>query len=200
MARMVFALQTKSPMESHRQHAASEASIPKPKDVLKEILQKKDVDSTYHKYSDLTDLFVKGCVSSYSFELMTAVRQNDISVIRKLHESGHNLQCSNKFQESIVHAAARRGCPDILKYLKEVAGVSLRVCCDGGRTPLHDAAWTANPDFTAIRFLLEDCPDLLLVTDKRGFTPLDFVPKEAHDEWNTFLNNNKELVTPRGLR
>lgn len=199
MSRMVFALQTKSPMESHPQHAAKEASVIKPKDTLKQILEEQHIAVQYRKYSDVPDYFVTCCVSSHSLELMTAVRRNDLAAIIRQHEAGHNLQCANKFQESLVHAVARRGHPDMLTYLTEVAGVSLRVCCDGGRTALHDACWTGQPDFTTIRILLVDSPDLLFITDKRNFTPLDYIPQEAHESWNAWLRENKQLLRPRVL-
>jgi hypothetical protein len=77
--------------------------------------------------------------------------------------------------------------------------VSLRVCCDQGRTALHDAAWTGQPNFDAIRILLLDCPDALLLQDNRNFTPLDFVPKDAHEDWNAFLLANRDLVLPKGM-
>jgi hypothetical protein len=40
---------------------------------------------------------------------------------------------------------------------------------------------------------------LLYITDKRGFTPLDYIPKEAHEAWNAWLAENKHLVVPRDL-
>jgi hypothetical protein len=196
---MVYAMQTKSPMESHHHHAASEANIPKPKDTLNDIFVKQGLEVKYRSSSDMPDFFVESCVSSHTFELMTAVRQNDLSVIRKLHESGHNLQCSNKFQESVIHTVARRGLCDILTYLTKVAGCSVRVCCDGGRTALHDACWTGNPSWECLRIVLELCPDLLLVMDKRGLTPLDYIPKDVHEEWNEWLLGNVDLLTPREL-
>jgi len=195
--RMVYAVQTKSALASHGQFAASEADIPKPRDTLEALLKAQGRECQYSKSSDVPHLFTKGCVSSYSLELMNAVRQNDISLIRKLYEDGNNLQSCNRFGESIVHAAARRGNLEVLMVLKELAGVSLHVACQQGRTPLHDACWTGHPDFSVIRYLLEDFPASLYLTDCRGFTPLDFIPKEAHEEWNAFLQENLELVSPR---
>jgi hypothetical protein len=198
-SRMVFALQTKSPLESQDQHKSAEASIPKPKNTLVAILKEQGLSVKYHRYSDLSDYFVHCCVTSHSYELMNAVRRNDLATIQREHLTGTNLQCANKFQESLVHAVGRRGLPDMLTYLHRVAGVSLRVCCDGGRTVLHDACWTSHPEFSSIRIILHDSPDLLYITDKRGFTPLDYIPKEAHEVWNTWLAENKHLVTPRYL-
>ena len=195
--RMVYAVQTKSALASHSHFAASEADIPKPRDTLEALLKAEGRECQYSKSSDVPHLFTKGCVSSYSLELMNAVRQNDIALIRKLYEAGNNLQSCNRFGESIVHAAARRGNLEVLMVLKELAGVSLHVACQQGRTPLHDACWTGHPDFSVIRYLMEDFPASLYLTDCRGFTPLDFIPKEAHEEWNVFLKENLELVAPR---
>jgi Ankyrin repeats (many copies) len=70
----------------------------------------------------------------------------------------------------------------------EEAGVSLRVCCDGGRTVLHDACWTQHPSFDCIRYILEHHQsDLVYCTDRRGFTPLDYVPRDSHAAWHAFL-------------
>jgi hypothetical protein len=202
-SRMVFALQTKSPMESSPQHKAAEANIAKPKETLHQILKEQHgIEKVqYYPYNQVptkADYFVKCCVSSHSFELMNAVRQNDLAAIQRQHQVyKKNLQCANKFQESLVHAICRRGLPDMLTYLHGVAGVSLRVCCDGGRTALHDACWTGRPDFACINILLNDSPDLLYVLDKRNFTPLDYIPKEAHEAWNTWLTAHAHLVKPR---
>jgi hypothetical protein len=198
-SRLVFALQTKSPLESPAQHKSAEANIPRPKDTLVTILKEQGLSVKYHRYSDLPDYFVHCCVTSHSYELMNAVRRNDLATIQREHLAGTNLQCANKFQESLVHAVARRGLPDMLTYLHGVAGVSLRVCCDGGRTVLHDACWTGHPEFSSIGIILQDSPDLLYITDKRGFTPLDYIPKEAHEAWNAWLAQNKHLLSPRDL-
>lgn len=106
------------------------------------------------------------------------------------------MQACNRFGESIVHAAARRGNLEVLQFLKGMCDVSLHVACQQGRTPLHDACWTGTPDFSTIRFLMEDFPDSLYLKDTRGFTPLDFIPKEAHEEWNEFLKENTDIIMP----
>jgi hypothetical protein len=172
-----------------------------PKETLEIIMKAQGMPIQYHKCTDVpANYFVKCSVSSSSFHLMTAVRQNDLATIRYLHEvEGHDLQCSNKFQESLVHTVARRGLPEILSYLRNVAGVSLRVCCDGGRNALHDACWTGSPNFELIDILVHDSPDLLYIMDKRNFTPLDYIPKEAYDVWNEWLNINTHFLLPRVL-
>jgi len=197
--RMVFALQTKSAMESHAHHANAESNIPKPVETLTKLLEARGLTFTTRKSIDNKHLFTEGCVSSHTLELMNAVRHNDMAVIRQLWERGHNFQSSNRFGESVVHSAARRGSLQVLVFFKEMANVSLRCACHQGRTPLHDACWTGQPEFGVIRYLLRDFPESLYLTDTRGFTPLDFIPREAHEEWNEFLEENIDLCLPGGF-
>lgn len=70
-----------------------------------------------------------------------AARTEDLPLLRKLHLEGRNLQCANKFGESIIHIICRRRRDDILNFLVAEVGVSLRLRDDLGRTPFHDAAW-----------------------------------------------------------
>lgn len=190
---IVYAIQTKSPMEPYLAH---KSDTPSPKNVLSNILLSHGRPIAPTPSSSVTT-WVKSCTLGYSMELMTAVRQDDLPTIQKFHAAGHNLQCANKFQESILNAVVRRPRTDILRFLVEEAGVSMRVCCDGGRTILHDAAWTGNPCWASLRFILQKHPEFLLIADKRGFTPLDYVPKEAWVDWEIFLNINEELVLAR---
>lgn len=118
----------------------------------------------------------------------------------------------NKFGESIVHTAARRGTSHVMRFLLEEAQMTPAVCCDSGRTPLHDACWTCrdpthlpsqeeeeeegsqNPrqqkqqqqDVPAQ--LIAALPDLLYLTDRRGFPPLAYVPPNQWAAWRRFLD------------
>jgi ankyrin repeat protein len=65
---------------------------------------------------------------------------------------------------------------------------------DYGRTPLHDAAWTDQPNFEIVQQLLENSPDLLLVKDKRGYSPLAYVPSQQRAEWCRFLEEHEEFI------
>ena len=51
------------------------------------------------------------------------------------------MDCFNRFGESLLNIACRRGFEDIVAYLLEQESVSVRHCDDCGRTPLHDACW-----------------------------------------------------------
>ncbi|CAN0441795.1 unnamed protein product, partial [Laminaria digitata] len=91
---------------------------------------------------------------------------------------------SNKFGESLVHIACRRGNMNALRFLLDNGG-SLTCCDDLGRFPLHEVCWAVRP-----RFDIEEDEVLipLLVTDKRGCTPLRYVKEESWPLWRQFLD------------
>lgn len=62
---------------------------------------------------------------------------------------------SNKFGESVVHIACRRGNLDVLRFLVANGG-SLTACDDLGRFPLHEVCWAAQPRFDIVRVFLEE--------------------------------------------
>jgi hypothetical protein len=178
-----------------------------PKETIKQILRNQhELELNHCRYNDivLDNYFVKGVTNCRTADatqlLMRAIRDDDLKTIQELHQvMDCNLQCCNKFQESIVHTVARRGYVDILQYLHNVAGVSLRVCCDMGRNALHDACWTSTPNFHSIQMFVQDSPDLLYIADKRNNTPLDYIPKEAYPAWNKWLQINAHLLKPTVL-
>uniref|UniRef100_A0A7S2XSZ0 Glutaminase n=1 Tax=Attheya septentrionalis TaxID=420275 RepID=A0A7S2XSZ0_9STRA len=138
-------------------------------------------------------------VAGYNNELTSAVRGEDIDALRRMHRMGKTLQCCNKFGESIVHMACRTGSTKLLLFLLEEGNVSLRVTDDFGRTPLHDACWSREPDFGLIRLLISRDPDLLLLADKRGVPPLGYVRRDHWGQWSRFLNENRDMIIPREL-
>jgi len=123
---------------------------------------------------------------SYGVSLTKAIRSSNISTARTLLDSGLHPNACNKFGESIVHAACRRGDFAMLRALID-AGSSVQVTDDFGRTPLHDACWTSSPNFDAIRLLLDQDPWLLSIMDCRGSTPLVYARKAHWAVWIGFL-------------
>ncbi|GKZ00958.1 hypothetical protein MPSEU_001047300 [Mayamaea pseudoterrestris] len=182
--------------------AASVTNTQRPKDLLQELLAANGINKVEPRsYKTLLEsYFLKvtpEMISSYDVALMTAVRTNDLATMQRFHDEGRNLQCCNRFHESILHTAARRGCTDIMSFLLHTAKLDLKVVCDSGRTPLHDSCWTGRPNFDVVTMILEACPDFLLISDNRNFTPLDYIPKEAYQEWCDFLTEHQTLIVPR---
>mmetsp|Transcript_24338 Transcript_24338/g.40342 ORF Transcript_24338/g.40342 Transcript_24338/m.40342 type:complete len:328 (-) Transcript_24338:275-1258(-) len=123
--------------------------------------------------------------SAYDKDAIAAIRSQDVATLKKWHSEGRILQAANSFGESLLHMACRRGFLSVVKYLVEDAGHNLWIRDDTGRTPLHDACWTAMPSPELVKFILDREPDLLLVSDKRGHTPLDYARK---DHWQTWID------------
>jgi Ankyrin repeats (3 copies) len=124
-------------------------------------------------FTEVTDEYVKG----YTMAVVKAVREDDVHALRHLRAQGHTMLCGSKFGDSILHLACRRNCVKVVDFLLNEVRISPRLVCDYGRTPLHDALWVSQPNETIVKILLTACPDLLYVTDKRGSTPMAYLPK-----------------------
>ncbi len=126
-------------------------------------------------------------ISAYDVDIIEAVRKEDVSYLRFVIKSGRSLLGCNPFGESIIHLACRRGSSELVKFLVNEGGASLRVSDDFGRTPLHDACWKKEPEFELIDFILDSQPELLLIADKRGHLPIDYARTHHWGLWIQFL-------------
>jgi len=178
------------------------ASVPSPKAYLQNVLKNDGVSYQTFSAKQLaeTSYFTTCSDENYDMELVQAVREQDTDKLRQLHVvDGRTLQVGNKFGESIVHTACRRGAEKTLKFLISEGDVDIRVMCDSGRTPLHDACWTAQSNFDIVTILLDVCPALLYITDNRGFSPLDYVSRDQWSQWCTFLEQRGGKSLASGL-
>ncbi|CAN0182658.1 unnamed protein product [Ectocarpus sp. 12 AP-2014] len=179
-------------------------------------------------------------------------RRGDMEGLQRAVDAGRRMDACNKFGESVVHVACRRGNLPLLLFLVANGG-SLTACDDLGRFPLHEVCWAAQPRFDIVRVFLEqereannrrrqsssssssssdattvsgvstttsggestrsgsdsmaddDDDDgnnnnnnnndnivgdlnMLLVTDKRGCSPLRYVKEESWPAWREFLD------------
>lgn len=178
-------------------------NIQKPDSVLKSMIAEKGFDYKTFEALNLKDFFVEvteDVIKAYEMDVIKAVRENDIETLRDFNQAGRKLQCANKFGDSIVHTACRRGSLEIVQFLLKEAKLSCKVCCDYGRTSLHDACWTSSPNFKVIDELLDACPDLLYTKDKRGFTPLDYARPGQYDDWCKYLSERgADRLLPKEL-
>jgi Ankyrin repeats (many copies) len=189
------------------QEAAAFATT-KPDDYLRSLMQSSSSSSgtttpetqpaiQYYAATSLHGFFQElstEAVASYDTELAQAVRLQNVDTLRALWKQRGNLHAGNKFGETILHSACRRGSVPVLQFLLHEARVPLRVCCDSGRTPLSDACWTTSPESNTswtvlMDLILDECPEFLYITDKRGFTPLSYVPRKHWGEWCLYLRN-----------
>mmetsp|Transcript_14335 Transcript_14335/g.20536 ORF Transcript_14335/g.20536 Transcript_14335/m.20536 type:complete len:436 (-) Transcript_14335:1473-2780(-) len=133
--------------------------------------------------------------------LVNAVRARDIDQLRAIQQQGqcddgsnYTLYCCNKFGESILHMACRRGFTEVVQFLLMEGQTSVRIVDDYGRTPLHDACWTASPNPDLMTLLITLAPELLLVSDKRGHTPLQYAQRADYPTWISYLKQHEQHI------
>lgn len=137
-------------------------------------------------------------VEAYDLVVVRAIRERNVDKLRDMLHEGRKFDASNKFGESLIHMACRRGDIDIVQFLLEEAHVSLDVSDDFGRTPLHDACWTSEPNLDVIGLLLKKVPpNMLLMEDVRGHTPFHYARKEHYPTWVAFLRENAHVILQR---
>ena len=129
---------------------------------------------------------------NYSTDVVSAVRENDLHTLQSFHSNGRSLSCCNRFGESLLHMACRRGFDTLVLYLIQDASVSIRISDDCGRTPLHDGLWHKECQYAIMDLLVRTDPLLLLTCDKRGHTPFCYARKEHWGNWRQFLWDRRE--------
>lgn len=146
-----------------------------------------DIQNYFHKFSP-KDL------ENYTKEAIEAVRNFDMDKIRSMHKEGKSFQCSNAFGESLLHMACRHGFFEIVHFFIFEANVNIQCRDDVGRTPLHDACWSSEPNFQLIELIISMSPSLLLMKDKRGHAPLEYTRREHWSNWISFLDRQKDKI------
>ena len=125
-----------------------------------------------------------------------AIREKNVPMLRTMLEEGISLDACNRFGESLIHMACRRGDVNVVRFLLSEGRVNILVRDDFGRTPLHDACWTAEPHFGVMDVLLEHAPmSLLLAEDVRGHTPFHYARREHWESWVSYLKEREPKFT-----
>ncbi|KAL3811252.1 hypothetical protein ACHAXA_003921 [Cyclostephanos tholiformis] len=168
----------------------------KPLDIVKEALSSRGAKSGTKPSMEMEEGFFVDLTEMYNQEVVNAIRSNDVESLQKLHSDGANFQCGNRFGETLIHLACRRSTKRLVSFLLDEAGVSLRVRDDFGRTPLHDACWRAEPDLELLEMLIDREPELLMLSDKRGHTPLCYSRREHWNLLIPFLRDRSEKFRP----
>jgi hypothetical protein len=133
-------------------------------------------------------------MANYDVDIVTATRDEELETLRSMYEQGRTLSCCNRYGESLLHMACRRGFTDIVKFLVQEANVQIRVTDDCGRTPMHDALWNRDCQFGIVDLLLNLDPSLFLLCDKHGHTPFMYARREHWDVWKQFLWDRREHI------
>ena len=185
---------------SNRPHSSSKNEAKEqprsPHQAVLDVFVAKDTGNAVRPTLSVDNFFVKHTeeqIKAYDVQVIQAVRAQDMNQLKNMHKAGRQLQCANKFGESLIHMACRRGFVDVVRFLVDEAGVSVRVRDDYGRTALHDACWTSEPNEELVEYLIRQCPELLLMSDKRGNAPFEYVRREHWGQWLEFVQENEEL-------
>jgi len=193
-------MRRRSTVTKYGDHAVN---LVKPRDHFLKILRNENAVAPMVKYDQLDDFLLPVTdqdKAAFDMALVGAVRDQDLVKVKELQAQGHPLQARSHTGESLLNVCARRGTPEMLRYMLRQEGVSARTCCDYGRTPLHDAAWSADAkSLEMMKILIQECPDMLLILDKRGYMPLDYIPKERWPHCCSFLDKHKDMIMPTGV-
>ncbi|KAL7571026.1 hypothetical protein ACA910_003745 [Epithemia clementina (nom. ined.)] len=173
-----------------------------PTEVLVTLLSFKRIFVSVFDYRDMQESFYQPTehdYECYGFPVLAAVRNGDIEKLESLRQEGQSLNCCNKVGESILHLACRIGQTNVVRYLVQEVGVPTRICDTYGRTPMHDAYWTSEPNLELVNILVAKSPDLLFIKDMRGHTPMNYAPKKFWKMWVKYfaksINNAQTLVS-----
>jgi len=131
-------------------------------------------------------------ITAYDMKLVVACRENDVETVKSLVEKdGMEADCCNRFGESLLHMACRRGFKEMVEYFLMDVKLGVRIRDDCGRTPLHDACWNPQAQTEILKWLIERDPSLLLISDKRGSTPFQYARPQDWPIWRQFLLDNR---------
>jgi len=134
-------------------------------------------------------------LANYDVDVVEATREENLDALHALHSNGRSLKCCNRYGESLMHMACRRGFLSIVTFLVDEAAVSIRITDDCGRTPLHDALWNRECQYAIVDMLVRGEPALFLLCDKHGHTPFAYARREHWELWKQFLWDRRELIT-----
>lgn len=135
-------------------------------------------------------------MAAYDVAAVTATRTNNLTDLKHLYNEGKRMDCCNRFGESLLHMACRRGFIDIGIFLLKDAELTVRITDDCGRNPFHDICWNPKIEVKLALEVLKRDPTLLLIGDKRGHTPFDYARRQDWRVWRDILLENRELLEP----
>ena len=166
----------------------------RPADFIKYVLEGVTYATIQDKAGDYFLPVTRERVAAHSLKVSQAMRKGDLKTLRKLAQKGAPLDSCNPQGESMPHLACRMNNTELIEFLLQEAKISFRVRDDSGRTPFHDSCWTTSPNFDIVKLLVRDSPELLFVEDKRGFAPLQYIPKQCWSDWNHFFENQRSFL------
>lgn len=136
-------------------------------------------------------------IEAYDEKIKTAIVTSNFTLLRKMCKDGISLQSCNSVGEGPTHLTCRLGLLDVTKFLIKEVGVSVRVVDDAGRTPLHEACAHCKVCLDLAEILITVAPDLLLMCDEKGYTPLQYIQEDDWSIWTEFLMLKLNILKPQ---
>lgn len=133
----------------------------------------------------------------YDHPILDAVANLNIIALSQFQNMGATMEACNQNCESILHLAARKGSLDMVRFMLR-QGARCFVD-DEGRLPMHDVCWRVRPAFDIVSLLLNHDLTMLLVQDRRGSFPLDYVNSRQWRDWCRYLDSIKDQYWPSQL-
>jgi len=136
-------------------------------------------------------------LASFGTHLVKAVHTSDLKLLSALLQCGLSPNPCNQFRDSVVDLVCKRANSDIFQCLLE-HGSDLQTVDGFGRTPLHHCCWASTFSRPIVDSILERDPVQLLIEDKHGQTPLEYVRPDLAAEWIEYLELNGFKYFPIG--
>jgi hypothetical protein len=186
---------------AHRKKSGNKSSrVESPQDVLQRLLSMRGYGSNTRIKADIANYDTMPSalqLASFGTELVKAIHTSDSDQLGKLLSCGLSPNPCNQFRDSIVDLVCKRANHGIFQCLVD-NGCDLRVCDGFGRTPLHHCCWASEFSEEIATLILRRDWHQLLIEDKRGQTPLEYVRPDTANEWIDFLEAHKETLFPIG--
>lgn len=124
--------------------------------------------------------------------LLDAVRNQNVSKVKRLIEEGANIECENKSTYSYdyrpMHSAASRGYEDMVRLLFEKGALPDIATPIEKVTPLHCAVKSGH--LNIVKFLVNEAKVPIDPIECSGFTPLSFAADNKNEDIAKFLIEN----------
>jgi hypothetical protein len=190
-----------APSTVHRKKTGNKSMrVESPQDVLQRLLSMRGYGSDTRIKADQANYDTMPSalqLASFGTELVKAIHSSDVEALDKLLSCGLSPNPCNQFRDSIADLVCKRANHAIFQCLVD-NGCDLRVCDGFGRTPLHHSCWASEFSPEIAELILNRDWLQLLIEDKRGQTPLEYVRPNTTDDWIEFLESHKESLFPIG--
>jgi hypothetical protein len=175
-----------------RPRKAAAADEPSPQKVFEQMVENAGFSGTKRIKSDDAEYEVVPSalqLASFGTHLVKAVHTSDEEALSDLLHCGLSPNPCNQFRDSVVDLVCKRGNSTIFQCLLD-HGSDLQTVDGFGRTPLHHCCWASTFSRPIVDAILERDPIQLMIEDKHGQTPLEYVRADLASDWIEYLEAN----------